>query len=382
MDDRAPCDDTVDLSVLAADPYPTFDRLRANTPVVWAERLGVWLVTGYDLCRRILADPDTFTVSHPDNILQRTIGPMMLSRDGPAHKRMRRPFAQPLHLPALRRDGMEDRIRSVAEHLIDAFAADGAADLRARFARPLAMRIVADHLGIPFTVELFDIFDAIAAAFANQEGDPRVAAAGQDAFSAFASVLDRAPTDAPFRSMAAHTDPPLDPDETASNVAITVFGGFETVTATVVNTLWAWGRLGLGEEIAQGATTWGTVVEETLRWESPVQTATRHVTREVTLAGATLRRGDTLQCLLGAANRDPAAFDQPERFRLDRPPTPKVLSFASGPHLCIGAPLARMEAATALRVLLDRLPDLRISEDLPPPRGHEFRSLPALPAQW
>ncbi len=382
MDDRAPRDDTIDLSVLADDPYPIFDRLRTDTPVVWAERLGVWLVTDYGLCRQVLADPDTFTVDSDGNILRRTIGAMMLSVDGLAHKRMRRPFAQPLHRPALEAAGMERRIRTIAEDLIDSFAADGATDLRARFARPLAMRIVADHLGIPFGAELYDVFDAIAAAFANQRGDPAVAAAGQDASSAFASILDRAPANAPFRSMAAHADPPLDPGETASNVAITVFGGFETVTATVVNTLWAWGRLGLREATAQGATTWETVTEETLRWESPVQTATRHVTREVTLAGATLRRGDTLQCLLGAANRDPAAFDQPERFRLDRPLTPKVLSFASGPHHCIGATLARMEVATALRVLLDRLPNLRISPEVPAPRGHEFRSTPALPAHW
>lgn len=379
---RSPCDEEVDLDVLAVDPYPVFEQLRAETPVVWAERLRVWLVTGYELCRRVLADPDAFTVSHPDNILQGTIGPMMLSRDGPAHKRMRRPFAKPLHRPALERADMECRIRAAANGLVDAFAADGSADLRARFARPLAMRTVADHLGIPFTTGLYDIFDAIAAAFANQQRHPDVAAAGRDAFTAFTSLLDAAPADAPFRAMAAHAEPPLDPDETASNVAITVFGGFETVTATVVNTLWACGRHHLPGAVGRGETSWETVVEETLRWESPVQTATRHVSRKVTLAGATLRQGDTVQCLLGAANRDPAAFDRPERFRLDRPPTPKVLAFASGPHLCIGAPLARMEAATALDVLFERIPHLRIPDDLPAPHGHEFRSLPTLPAFW
>ncbi|HHC09395.1 MAG TPA: cytochrome P450 [Actinobacteria bacterium] len=381
MVERTPRDELVDLDALSVDPHPIFERLRTLGEAVWAERLGVWLVAGYEACRRVLGDPTTFTVEADDNILEATIGRMMLSVDGEPHKRYRRPFAKPLHLPALRAAGMEATVREIAGELIDGFAGDRKADLRAAYARPLAMRVVVAHLGLPWDERLFGIFDAVAAAFANQAGDPEVAASGRRAFAEFADLVAEAPDDAPFRRMSRFAEPPLDAAEIASNVAITVFGGFETTTATIVNALWAIGDRDLWDLVAGESPPWSRIVEETLRWESPVQTATRHVTVDVEFGGARLRAGDRLWCLLGAANRDPAAFPEPDRFRLDRPPMPKILSFASGPHLCIGAPLARMEGAVALEVLFDRLPGLRLL-DAGRPVGHEFRSLAQLPATW
>ncbi len=379
---RVPVDEAVDLEMLDRDPYAAFDRLRAAGPVVWAERLRAWLVTSYPMTRLILGTPEAFTVRSEDNILEYTIDTMMLSVDGSDHRRLRRPFAKPLHRPALERVDMEGRIRRVAHALIDGFVDERSADLRARFARPLAMQVVVDHLGIPWDERLFGIFDAIAEGFANQIGDPDVAAAARTAFADFAALLATAPSTAAFSTMGASADPQLDRSELASNVAITVFGGFETTVATIANTLWAIHDRDLWPSIAAGSVPWSRIVEETLRWESPVQTATRHVVEDTAIGGVELRRGDVVQCLLGAANRDPRAFPEPDRFRLDRPPVPKILSFASGPHLCIGATLARMEAAVALETLIERIPEVRLDPHAPQPRGHEFRSPPSVPARW
>lgn len=381
---RRPSDDAIDLELLAGDPYPAYDRLREETPVVWAERIGVWLVSTYDLCRRVLSDPDTFTVASPRNVLERTVGRMMLSVDGPQHRRLRRPYEGLLRRSALRAAGAAESIAEAAHRLVDRFADRGAGDLRTLYARPLAMTVVTDLLGIEADPEeLMAVFDRIAAAFANQAGDPAVAEDGQSAFAEFAQTLrpslDR---DRPFTSVRRDADPPLDDDETLSDTAITVFGGFETAAATIGTTLWALQRLGLWEPMVAEPSLLPAAVQEALRWEAPVVTATRHATRDTTVAGASIPAGDTIQCLLGSANRDPEAFPDPAGFRLDRPATPRNLSFAVGPHLCIGAPLARLEATVALRVLAERLPRLRLPEDAPPPRGHEFRSPATLPATW
>jgi len=381
MPARNPTDEGVDLDLLAGDPYPVFDRLRQEAAAVWAPRLGVWLVARYEVCRAILADPERFTVESDENILASTIGEMMLAVDGPRHKRYRRPFARPLKPGPLHRDGVDDDIRREAHRLIDGFVDGGAADLRARFARPLAMAVVAGRLGIPHG-DLMMLFDAIAAGFANQRRDPQVAAAGRAAFARFRELLARAEPAARFRGIGASAEPPLDPDELASNTAISVFGGFETTAALIGNTLWAIHANDLWAVAGTDEAPWDRLVEETLRWASPVQTATRHVVSPTTLGTVALAPGDTVQCLLGAANRDPVAFPGPASFRLDRPPVPKPIAFAAGPHLCIGARLARMEAAIALEVLVERLPGLRLAPGSPPPRGHEFRSPPAVLAVW
>ncbi|MCA9913160.1 MAG: cytochrome P450, partial [Anaerolineae bacterium] len=124
-------------------------------------------------------------------------------------------------------------------------------------------------------------------------------------------------------------------------------------------------------------------IEETLRWESPVQTATRHIVRDTTLAGVTLRAGETLQCMLGAANRDAQYFDTPERFDIHRTSDVCSLGFGYGKHYCIGAGLARLEGQIGLRILLERLKNLRLHPGFPTqPQGHEFRTVPSLVVRW
>jgi cytochrome P450 len=116
-------------------------------------------------------------------------------------------------------------------------------------------------------------------------------------------------------------------------------------------------------------------VEEAMRWEPAVQSCTRHAARSVTLAGATIAAGDTVQCMLGSANRDPAHFGDPDRYDLTRPNAADHLSFGSGKHFCLGAALARAEVHAVLEILLDRFPTLRADPDRPSaPYGYEFRS--------
>ena len=124
-------------------------------------------------------------------------------------------------------------------------------------------------------------------------------------------------------------------------------------------------------------------IEEALRWESPVQTCTRHVTRAASLEGIALEPGEIVQCMIGAANRDEAFFPRPAEFDITRRNAGEHLAFARGRHYCLGASLARLEGEIGLGILFDRLPGLRLDPARPSaPQGHEFRSPASLYVNW
>jgi len=125
------------------------------------------------------------------------------------------------------------------------------------------------------------------------------------------------------------------------------------------------------------------VLEEVMRWLSPVQSAVRHASTDVELGGVRIRAGDTVSCMLGAANRDPSVFPDPDSFNIDRPNLRKHLGFAYGPHSCLGLHLARLEARIGLETLFSRLPDLRPMLDEPMiVEGYEFRQPKQLRVCW
>ncbi len=165
---------------------------------------------------------------------------------------------------------------------------------------------------------------------------------------------------------------------------VIVFGGGETTAAMLANTLWA--LLIHPAQYAAVRTNPALLpqaIEEALRWEPPVQSCTRFVTRPVVVQGIALSPGEMVQCMVGAANRDPEHFTDPDVFEPSRANARDHLSFATGKHFCLGAALARLEGEIGLRLLLERLPGLRLDAARPiSPQGHEFRSPPTLHVQW
>jgi cytochrome P450 len=176
----------------------------------------------------------------------------------------------------------------------------------------------------------------------------------------------------------------LSNEEILAAARVIVFGGVETTAAMLANTLWA-----LLSHPAQYATVRANpallpqAIEEALRWEPPVQSCTRFVTRPVVVQGVALSPGEMVQCMVGAANRDPEHFADPNVFDLGHVNARDHLSFAIGKHFCLGAALARLEGEIGLRLLLERLPGLRLDTGhKSSPRGHEFRSPPTLHVRW
>ncbi|HEX8105638.1 MAG TPA: cytochrome P450, partial [Solirubrobacteraceae bacterium] len=204
-----------------------------------------------------------------------------------------------------------------------------------------------------------------AAAAVHELGEAVVAASGQGPLAAAAATLD-----AP---------------EIASNAAIVLFGGIETSEGMIASALvhllsdpdaLAW-------VLEDPAARLAGAVEESLRLEPAAAVVDRYATRDVALGDARIAAGDLVRISITAANRDPAAFPDPDRFDPARPDARRHLAFASGPHVCIGMHLARLEADRALRAVL-ALPGLRLDPDRPAPqmRGLVFRKPDAVHAVW
>lgn len=376
------------MAALSANPYPIFARMQAEEPISWIDEIDMWVVTGRDDVLNVLADYETFTVVSPRSVLRRILGTNMLTTDGDEQRRLRRPFQNPFAAKTVRQT-MTATVEAHARRLLQSFKAEGSADMIAQFADPLALVTVCAALGLPIDdfPTMRGWYNTFNAALGNFTDDPALEARGQAAKADFAAYvqahierLRAAPDDSLLSNLAAQAE--LTDTEIIDSLRVTIFGGLETTSALLGNALWALLTQGNSHaRVLANPALLDNAIEESFRWESPVQTCTRHTTRAVTVGGVTLEAGDTLQCLLGAANRDGRFFAQPERFDIERANADAHLGFGNGRHFCIGSALARLEAQVGLRLLFECLPNLRLEGD-DRPTGHEFRSPARLRVGW
>lgn len=384
---------TIDL--LAHNPYPTFQDMLAQEPVCWVPALNMWMITRREDVITILRDAETYTMepqtAHP-NPMEDTFGPMMLSLDGPDHKRIRDVFYEPFrarHVTIRYRD----LIHQITHQLLNEIAPHGRTDLDKSFSDKLAIYTVVAALGLDIDdVDQFRLwYDDFATAIGNLENDPAIRQAGKTAFQKFRALvlhqiakLRQTPNDSVLSHILHHNANSLTDEEIISNAALTFFGGIETTSAMLSNTVWA--LLNHPDQLAQlrqTPTLLPNAIAESLRWEAPVQAAMRFPTRNVAIHGVEIAAGEKIYCMLGAANRDPAFYPDPDRFNIHRANASKHLSFAYGPHYCIGAALALLEGEIGLAALFDRFPTLQLDPAHPTaPHGHEFRATPTLFVTW
>ena len=380
----------ITLEQLADNPYPLFQQLLASEPVSWCPDINMWLITRYDDVVAILKDPERFSLEDDHSQIAATIGPMMLSTDGPHHKRQRVPFATPFRPKPLRRS-YSTIIADIANRSIDTIIETSKADpakgidLDKLFSDELALLTVTTVLGFPIEDrETFvELYDHLALGAGNVRKDPEIQAIAEKAMIEFhhyvmtlVKRLKDKPNDSILSQMIHSADTDLSDDEIVSNTAITFFGGLETTASLLSNGIWCFLDQGVDVDgLVQDQKKLLNGIEEVLRWEAPVQTAHRLVKEDVILHGQKLKAGDMVQTMLSAANRDPRLFKNPDQFDINRPNADKHLSFARGPHFCFGAPLARMEALIGLPILFQRLPHLTLDPSFPTkPTGHEFRA--------
>jgi cytochrome P450 len=348
--------------------------------------LGAWLITGYDLAVDVLRDARTFTVDDPRFSTAKVVGPSMLSLDGAPHTRHRAPFTRPFRSDQIHAR-LEEYIRAEAGRLIAAIARDGEAELRRAIAGPLAVAVMAEALGLGQTdpAQVLAWYDGIVAAVQAEAAGTGVTATGMTAFGELAASLRQVIAAPPTSSLLADAAGTLTEDEAISNAAVLLFGGIETTEGMIANVmlhlLSSPSELDLvraDRELIPAA------IEESLRLEPAAAVVDRYATSNTNLGGAPISAGDQVTVSIAGANRDPAIFGDPDTFQIRRPNANRQLAFAHGPHFCLGAHLARLEARIAVETLLDRLPQLRLAlgHSADPPRGLVFRKPPELYVRW
>jgi pimeloyl-[acyl-carrier protein] synthase len=399
-------DDPFNFSRLA-DPYPSYRRVRETTPVYWSQLLGGWVLTRHADVREALVDPRISAARTRDaqaaqlsEDLRRKLAPVddllgrwALFQDNPAHRRIRQALTGALTPNLVER--LRPRAQELADGLIDAAQGRGEMDLVESFALRLPAMVIAELLGV--SVGDADRFQGwvhtIALYFAiGSLGNAETIAALRDTVEQMAEYMRAIVDDHrrhPRQDLIGHLigaapgDEQLSEVEILSQCMLLLHGGYESTMNTISSGMFHLLRdpdqRRLCAEDPKLAT---SAVEEALRYEPAFQFVARVATADLEIGGQAILANQQVVCVLGAANRDPAQFADPERFDVRRHPNPHV-SFGYGPHFCIGAALARMEAQIAIRTLLGRLRDLRLADETPRWRpAFGVRSLEALPVTF
>ncbi len=397
-----PLDDDVQ-----SDPYPHYAVLREHAPVYWLESLQAFVVSRHHDVRRVMHDHNTFSseamgalVSRPveyadaadvlDDYDRSDFPKSIVGLDGAAHTRLRaivnRGFT-PKRIGVL-----EAEMRRTARTFIDPLVAAGAGDLQAGLAVPFPTTVIAQLLGV--AVERRDDFRRwsewmVRGVFEPLDADQQrdVANAGREMGEYLAGIIDERGHGRADDLISVLLD--AEPEGGALTPQELEVFVFTLLVAGSITTAYLIGRAAqlLSTDPPLLASTRAdrsripALVEETLRYETPVQLMFRTATTDVDCADTTIPKGSTVVALLGSANRDPAIFNHPDRFDPDRGST-EHLSFGHGAHFCLGAALARLEARVALEELLAQTAVLEPAGDAERVASMVFRGPTILPLRF
>ena len=368
------------------DPYAALAACRATAPVGWHEGLGMYVATSHAACNAVLRDralgrifqprePEddwgTFNWLHADSILD---------SEPPKHTRLRRLIAGAFGRGHVQR--LAPRIEQLAEALMadcaQAVAETGSVDVIETLAEPLPVLVIAELLGVPdadrhllrpWSQAIVRMYELVRTA--DEDAAAQRACRGFAAYvEALAADRARHPGEDLLSDLVAARDGSdrLSPRELVATAVLLLNAGHEASVNGFGN--------GLASLLAAGGGCDDpvTLVEEMLRHDSPLHLFERTATHDTLVDGIPIRAGEKIAALLGAANRDPAVFEDPDTFLPGREPNPH-LDFGAGIHFCVGAPLARLELATSAGVLLGRWPRLQVVESVRRPtfvlRGYE-----------
>ena len=393
---------------LVDDPYPTYKRLREEAPVLWSERVNGWVLTRYDDVTATFNDSARFknggrfepVFDAVDSTHRAEFAPMrkhyhygVIGADPPDHTRLRGLIQKAFAPRAL--EAMRAPVQAIVDAHLDGVANSGGMDVVRDLANPLPVIVIAQMMGVPPADStlfkhwsddvmrfqsggraslddmrisqhaLFEFRAYLQALFAQRRADPR-----DDLISALVQAEEQGDR--------------LNEEELLATCVTLLVAGHETTTNLIANGLLALlrnpGQLAL---LRADPGLIGGAVEEMLRYDTSLQRNRRIVGEDLELRGQHMRKGQFVMQVIGAANRDPAVFADPDRFDITRNPNPHI-GFGRGIHFCLGAPLARIEAPLAIQSLLKRFPDMRLDGDQLDWRREvgALRSLRSLAVRW
>ena len=368
----------LDPEVLA-DPYPLYQRLRTEDPVHWDPFLHAWVVTRYEDVVRVLQGFSALRTPTPQQLADMgltSLGPiaqlmvrLMLFMEGPAHTRLRGLCSQAF-TPA-RVEALRAHIQDIANRLLDEAIPQGEMELIADFAAPLPSIVTAELLGVPIADHrmLKDWSADFAEMLGNFQHNPDRTSRVLNTVSEMTAYFEDAireqrvrPRDGLVHSLlTAEVDGDrLNNDEVVASLIVTMVGGQETTMNLIGNGILSLLRNPeVAEELRNNPPLISSAVEELLRYESPSQHTARLAQDDVELGGKLIRKRQAVYAVMGAANRDPVRFPDPDRLDIRRPDNRHV-AFGFGAHFCFGAPLARMEGQVAFATILRRLKNLQL----------------------
>ncbi|SJM49154.1 cytochrome P450 [Gulosibacter sp. 10] len=390
----APVADWVTIPELYRDPFPAFERLRAEGGVHWVPAVGRYLITSYAAVHDTELDQETFSANEEGSLMIRAMGHSMLRKDDPEHYVERRAW-QPVLRPGAVKRTWTPIFRRNAEKYLQEFIDKGpCADLVWDFSAPYVAENLRAVIGLHNATQedLQRWSTTMIAATGNYADDPVVWAKGEASYNEVDAALDemvdwhrRHPDDSLLSALLRLPDYQMPIESIRANVKMTIGGGLnEPRDALGVA---AWGLLQHPEQleaVRAGEHSWDDAFEEAIRWVAPIGMYSRQTTREVVLRGVRLPAGAKLGISILAANRDESQWHDPARFDIARAGEGAHLAFGKGVHVCLGAWVARAEVAgTALPMLFDRLPGLRLDPERPAEAGGwVFRGMTQLPVRW
>lgn len=368
------------------DPFPIYDHLRTNCPVWLEPQSGLWMIFDYAGVKQALSDTNAFG-SDLASIAAHPTPPWLVFNDPPRHTKLRNIISQAFTPRMVA--GLEPRIHSLSQELLDRSIERGQMDLAADYSVPLPMRVIADMIGIPDTDwpryvrwsnATLKLSYTIRGISPGGEVVAQATSEYHDALTEMRAYLPRliderrskareredSPGDLLERLVAAEVDGErLSPEELLGFFQLLIVGGQETTTNLINNAVLC--LLENPDQLAllrRSPERLATAIEEVLRYRSPFQFLFRGTRRDVEMHGQTIPAGKLVLLMVGSANRDPKQFADAHRFDITRDPNPH-LAFGHGIHFCLGAGLSRLEARVALGDILQRLPGLELASREP-----------------
>jgi cytochrome P450 len=382
-----------------ADPYPTYQQLRAEDPVHHSP-LGFWVLTRYDDVIAALRDPRLAKEAIAAFVAARfgtaipALGISMLDRDPPDHTRLRSLVSKAFTPRMVER--LRPRIAQIVDGLLDRVHGAGGMDLIEEFAYPIPVIVICEMLGVPvedherFKGWSLDIARGLDSVLLPPDSDvPRRSLASRNALADYFRELIAARRRAPRSDMlseliaAEEAGDKLSESELLATCILLLIAGHETTVNLIGN-----GTLALLRHpdqlrrLRDDPRLIGTAVEELLRFDGPVQRTARIPSEDVLIGGRVIAKGEMVMPFIGAADRDPAQFPDPDRLDLGRTDN-RHIAFGWGIHFCLGAPLARVEGQIAINALVQRLPKLALATPTPEFRQSlTLRGLKSLPVTF
>ena len=382
-----------------ADPYPMYQRLRTDDPVHHSA-LGFWVLTRYDDVVAALRDPRLAKEAIASFVAARfgapvpAMGLSMLDRDPPDHTRLRGLVSKAFTPRVV--EGLRPRIQQIVDGLLDGVTARGSMDLIEEFAYPIPVIVICEMLGVPvedherFKGWSLDIARGLDLIWLGPESEVgrRSVAARQSLAEYFRGLIAQrraAPRGDLLSGLIAAEEAgdKLNEVELLATCILLLIAGHETTVNLIGNGTLALlrhrdqlQRLQRDPGLIAGA------IEELLRFDGPVQRTARIPSEDIVIGGRTIAKGEMVMPFIGAADRDPVQFPDPDRLDIGRADN-RHIAFGWGIHFCLGAPLARIEGQIAISTLVRRMPKLELATAQPEYRQSlTLRGLKALPVRF